>query len=72
MTPQEKAKQLIHDFIELNGNSFFAISNSLKCVDEVLNSIPSRGYWHTYSDEIPSAIIYWEEVKQELEKIKNK
>ena len=65
MTPQEKAKQLIHDFIELNGNSFFAISNSLKCVDEILIALEK------YPWENINLIEYYTEVKKELENFKN-
>lgn len=45
--------------------------DSIKCalilVNELLESSPSCRYWNTYDDETPSAIIFWNEVKRELE-----
>lgn len=45
--------------------------NSIACakiaVNEILEAQPSYKYWDTYSDETPSAITFWNEVKAELE-----
>lgn len=48
-----------------------AIEHSLITVNEILKSVPSRRYWDTYNDEIPSAITFWREVKDELELLNN-
>ena len=76
MTPKEKAIELWLSYYELIDDCYsskaakgIAKQFALIAVDEILNSIPSSGYWHTYSVEIPSAITYWQEVKQELEKL---
>ena len=62
MTPKEKAKEMIKTFDNIP-------RYAKKAVDEILNSSPSKIYWPTYDDETPSAIIYFEEVKQELENL---
>jgi len=72
MTPQEKAQELFTKFSSNTVHYDAAKQCAIIAVDEILNSIPSSGYWHTYSVEIPSAITYWQEVKQELENFKNK
>lgn len=45
--------------------------SAIKCakilVDEILESQPTYKYWDTYDDETPSAIIFWNEVKTELD-----
>jgi hypothetical protein len=75
MTPKEKARDLINKFslkvldTHLGGSNARVIECALLAVNEILNSDPSRRYWDTYDDETPSAIIYWEEVKQELNKL---
>jgi hypothetical protein len=76
MTPKEKANELVYNFrmnvLDRDGTSVMNLFETKQCVlltiDEILKSIPSSGYWHTYSIEIPNAIIYWQEVKQEVEK----
>jgi hypothetical protein len=42
---------------------------ALVMVEEILESQPSYTYWSTYDDETPSAITFWNEVKQELERL---
>lgn len=81
ITPKLKAIELIdkfEDFVDYQEDDCFTqrekiLINAKKCaliaVDEILNSVPSRRYWDTYDDETPSAIIYWKEVKQEIEKL---
>ena len=48
--------------------------NSIACaliaVEEILEAQPSYRYWDTYDDETPSAIIFWNEVKLELEALR--
>jgi hypothetical protein len=77
MTPQEKAKQLVdrYYFSLPNNGSFSGINNinsrwdegkqcALIAVDEILNVV-ERVYYHDANMLVP----YWEEVKQEIEKI---
>ena len=79
MTPKEKAKDLVELYAEAVKPIEFGVilerdwKTSKQCalitVDEILESQPSRRYWYTYDDETPSASIYWQEVKQEIEKL---
>lgn len=74
MTQQEKATELVRKYyqwgIRKEGQTL-SWEESKQCaliaVDEILKSIPLKRYWETYVDERPSAITYWEEVKQEIE-----
>lgn len=50
-------------FISLNN----AVSLALIAVEEIVESHPSRRYWETNDDEIPSAIVFWNDVVSELE-----
>ena len=59
---------------EPNSNSEFvrlqrAKESALITVEEILLSQPSYKYWGMYSDETPSAITFWNEVKNELQKL---
>ena len=49
-----------------------AIECAFVTVDEILESNPNYEYWRTYDDETPSAITFWNEVKQWIQKIKDK
>lgn len=79
MTPHDKAVELTYKFynrIEHTlsaeySNSDWEIAKLLAqvAVNEILESQPSYRYWDTYEDETPSAIVYWQEVKEELKKI---
>jgi len=60
MTPKEKAEELIDKFTQTNGNSFFAKECALIAVDEILKLELQEVYQN--SD-------YWQEVKQEIEKL---
>lgn len=64
MTAKEKAKELIEKFTFINGNSFFAKDCATFTVDEILNSNPT---W--FIDQMRSTHKYWQEVKNELEKL---
>jgi hypothetical protein len=72
MTPQEKAKQLIKMFqFETEINEILVKFNTHKseecaliAVDEIIGAID----WHEF--ETPNKeLIYWQEVKQEIEKL---
>ena len=66
MTPKEKAKELVLKYyllIPMNTISF-AKQCALIAVDEIIEAID----WHYY--ETPNnEIKYWEQVKQEIEKL---
>lgn len=71
-TPEEKAKELINCFEEVNRNSFTAHSNALKCVDEIIESrkedlrfddtLLSHGSSEYYRPN-PMYLTYWKQVK---------
>lgn len=68
MTPKQKAKQLVHEMMNIDSDSemfdgfimkeFYAQRAALKAVDELINEAV---YEKQYN--------YWEEVKQEIEKL---
>lgn len=67
MTPKEKAKELVakmeNDF-QYFASREIAIQHALIAVDEIIKAID----WHYY--ETPNnEIEYWQEVKQEIEKL---
>jgi hypothetical protein len=73
MTPKEKAVELVEKFyspIDYNLVGLFSVKNTVskQCalitVDEISNAID----WHEF--EVPNKeIVYWQEVKQEIEKL---
>ena len=64
MTPKEKAQELLNKFIQTNGNAFFAKECALIAVDEILNMLVGI---YDYDREV--LYPYWQQVKQELEKL---
>ena len=76
MTPKEKAKELLdkYDFVYIqNYTSMFEVKQcAIIAVDEILNSSPSLpilGDGGTYGEDIELSKLYWQEVKQEIEKL---
>ena len=75
MTPKEKAKELlermtVHHWTDVC-DSEGAKQCALIAVDEIINSSPSLpilGDSGSYGEDIELSKIYWQEVKQELEK----
>ena len=70
MTPKEKAEQLFFKYRNLeNKDSFINNYNAKKCaliaVDEIINN--SLEYMGCRPEE--GEIIYWQEVKQEIQKL---
>ena len=67
MTPKEKAKELVDKFMEYSDAADehgFAKQCALIAVDEIMDAID----WHGF--ETPNKEIeYWEEVKQEIQKL---
>ncbi len=84
MDSREKANDLVNRYYYMlpnNGKLNEGINNcdsrykeAIECafvtVDEILESNPNYEYWRTYDDETPSAITFWNEVKQWIQKIK--
>ena len=66
MTPKEKAIELLDDFIQINGNSFFAKDCVRRCVDEIIKAIDFD--WMGIQNSYPE-YRYWQQVKQEIEKL---
>ena len=74
MTPKEKAIEFIDKF-EHETYSLIQGQLSKQCaliaVDEIINTSPTNplksGYIELYSDMVDEAIIYWQEVKKEIE-----
>ena len=69
MTPKEKAKELIekYQFVEIaNYTSMFEIKEcALIAVDEILND----DWYITTQEDLIKRKEYWQEVKQEIEKL---
>ena len=63
--------ELDNETIQYNVDYEVKKESAIKCakilVDEILESKPSYIYWDTYDDETPSAITFWNEVKNELD-----
>jgi hypothetical protein len=68
MTPKEKAKELFDKFVDLSGifvgDYESEKSMCLIVVDEILES-----HYKLLSGVNPSVYKYWQEVKQEIEKL---
>jgi hypothetical protein len=81
MTPKEKAIELCDKFLRTYKVSLFPPFNkasdeakqcALIAVDEIINSSPSLpilGDGGTFGEDIELSLVYWEEVKQEIEKL---
>jgi len=73
MTPKEKANELIEKFLSLNDifnkpiitDEQDAVKCAIIAVDEILNAIPM------YTGNLNQTWKYYNEVKSELEKLKN-
>ena len=67
MKARDKAKELVGKYINLlNGSFDIAIQCALIAVDEIINSNPHSNPFNT---NVESTMSYWEEVKQEIEKL---
>lgn len=70
MTPKEKAKQLINLFLEtLIKDDEVAKKCVLILVDEILFFFNNGAFILTYPEITKYEIPYWQEVKQEIEKL---
>ena len=62
MTPKEKAEELVDKFLKQSLWMYQAKGCALIAVDEVLNFIHTDAFSYTNEE-------YWQEVKQEIEKL---
>tara|TARA_R110000822_G_scaffold75692_1_gene182095 strand:+ start:1394 stop:1630 length:237 start_codon:yes stop_codon:yes gene_type:complete len=78
MTPKEKAKELVDRFIPFSMDNHiekYAIHSGKQCaliaVEEIINSSPSLPMYDggSFVCDIEESTIYWQEVKQEIEKL---
>jgi hypothetical protein len=80
MTPQEKAKELVKKFMSIDSDSeqfdgfkmgfFYAQRCALIAVDEILNNdVGYNAYDGVIGNDIWIDTEYWQEVKQEIEKL---
>jgi hypothetical protein len=70
MNPKEKAKYLVDRYTDSGSKWYIEQSKkyALICVDEIVNIVPS--VYVTQDEEIHSGHRqYWEEVKQEIQKL---
>jgi hypothetical protein len=65
MTPQEKAKELFMRNFEITVDDYCAKQCALIAVEEILNTLYSIPFGNALDNELE----YWEEVKQEIEKL---
>jgi len=75
MTPQEKAKELIEKYLNMNDGLIqefipIPIEGAKQCaliaVDEIINSNPHSNPLNT---DVHSTMSYWNEIKHEIEKL---
>ena len=70
MKTKDKAKELIDRFSEgANVGNNISIQCALICVDDVLFNIDATILYHKDSKSLPINKEYWQEVKQEIEKL---
>jgi hypothetical protein len=67
MTPREKAVELVHKFGMENQYYERAKQCALIAVDEIIESIPKEP--SIYTVQRIGSIMFWIEVKQEIEKL---
>jgi hypothetical protein len=65
MSPKEKAKDLFEIYLWETGNETFAKNCSLVAVDEILSDYKN---YLLHENTNYKGLMYWKEVKQELEK----
>jgi len=69
MTPKEKAEELIDKLIERVDDISDAKEHALICVDEIINTKALQSRLCGYDKKQEHHAIFWQEVKQEIEKI---
>lgn len=66
MTPKEKANEIVNKYWDLNLGLSICYQCALIVVDEILNEYKSYNQSAIIYDD---ALIYWQEVKQEIENL---
>ena len=66
MTAEVKAEELFGIYLLHTGNQTFAKNCALIAVDEILQIV---NIWSAFNMQKSSQVIYWEQVKKELEKL---
>ena len=73
MTPKEKAKELVGKMVYSSDPFLHRTRHSIKCalicVDEILNTESLANRICGYTTLTKSHVQYWEEVKNEIEKL---
>lgn len=80
MDAEQKAKELVDKFkigLFMNGNPNHVIDHAKQCAiiacDEIIASDPSSpygdGFYELHSDRIEEVKQYWEQVKEEINKL---
>jgi hypothetical protein len=77
MTTKEKAIELYNKFLNPSGDTYLygmlehesAKESALIAVDEILFFFNNKAFVLTYQEIIKYEIPYWQEVKQEIEKL---
>ena len=79
MTPKEKGQELVVDYYSVHGETIYdgitwgmAKQCALIAVDEIIEASPSLPILSdagNYADDIIENKVYWQEVKQEIEKL---
>jgi hypothetical protein len=74
MTPKGKAKELYNLFYNtsVHGNSVkvrseIAKEHSIKCINQIIESLEYGGLWIYSEDDTISDKYFWQEVKSEIE-----
>jgi hypothetical protein len=71
MTPKEKAEQLLESMAFSCRECDNAKLSALIAVDEILSFFTNKPFVLTYPEITKYEILYWKEVKQEIEKLYN-
>jgi hypothetical protein len=70
MTPKEKAEELVDKFVQYTpADSEFEYPYAKKCALIAVDEIISLNIFDYYESDWSNTIEYWQEVKQELEKL---
>lgn len=64
MTPRNKAQELIRTFKAYSIDDYAAFTNAYRCVEEIIKANPTN-----WDDGAESTIPFWQQVKQELQKM---
>jgi hypothetical protein len=73
MTPKEKAIELVDKFNKPDTTHYPYVHNAQQCaliaVDEMISYFQKETFMMAYPEIAISEVTYWQEVKQEIEKL---